>query len=608
MELRELFQLPMPSIPADYRRYGPLVLGLAGWFAALGTYKIAGFGLGVAAVWAGSIAIFGFGIRQLDSQEHGKVRIASRDVLAVLLLLVMFAPLYLVDLYSLPYPVHNDEVELMILETVHIGPGTDLFGISEYLSMPIFLFSAFGWAGRAIGEIELTTMRAVHASLGLLIIAVGYGLFRLSAPRPVAFGAALIVGVNHSLWMLSRMALWDNSALLIELVALAILVQALRARSPSLAFIGGVVAGLGFYFYIPARVAIAIWALLVTCLGVFFRRKIEIKPLIALVAASATGCILIATPLIMTNTRINDTYTSAYRLMITAEGLEHQRLHAVGSLGDESLSTLDAYFVNVKNGLTAFNNREWDNGGMYRNPHAGFSDPLTGTLVWIGLITVMLGWRRGNLPRFGDLLAVLSFSSLLLVLAFVINQAPNFARMLILLPFAAYLAAKGLDWISSAAGRLAESRLDFKPDLIKASLFAVGILVIGFWNFNIVGDYIQFTWEEGDVRGATARYILARSDEPEFEFVVVANGEYPYYDWGEPDVWLDWAGFFADPDHKVSVSDPVEFRQADVAPPFVAFMSAEFFELAGQDLYEKYPSLSIQEMVPDGSVIAMEVR
>ena len=421
MEFRELFQSPLPSIPAEYRRSGPLILGLAGWFAALGTYKIAGFGWGVAFVWAGSIAIFGFGIKQLEVREQTRVRISPPDILALLLLLGMFAPLYLVDLYSLPYPIHNDEAELMILETAHSVPGADLFGISQYLSMPIFLFSAFGWAGRAIGEIELTTMRAVHTSLGLLIIAVGYSLFRLSASRAVAFGAALIVGVNHSLWMLSRMALWDNSALLIELVALAFLIQALRTRSPLLAFIGGVTGGLGFYLYIPARVTVVLWALLVVSLGVFFRRKIEIKPLVAMVAASAAGCILMVTPLLMTNTRISEQYTSSYRLMFTAKGLEHQRLHALGSLGEESMTTLEGFFVNVRHGITAFNNRVWDGGGMYRNPHAGFSDPLTGALIWIGLITVIVGWRRGKLPRYGDLLAVLSFTSLLLVLAFVIN-------------------------------------------------------------------------------------------------------------------------------------------------------------------------------------------
>ena len=50
VELRELFRTPLPSISAEVRQTGPLILGLAGWFAALGTYKIAGFGWGIAAL------------------------------------------------------------------------------------------------------------------------------------------------------------------------------------------------------------------------------------------------------------------------------------------------------------------------------------------------------------------------------------------------------------------------------------------------------------------------------------------------------------------------------------------------------------------------------
>ncbi len=79
--------------------------------------------------------------------------------------------MYLVDLYSLPFPVHNDEVELMRLETELIRPGVDLFGISQYLFMPFYLVSSYGWVGRVIGGIELSTMRVVHAGLGLLTIA-----------------------------------------------------------------------------------------------------------------------------------------------------------------------------------------------------------------------------------------------------------------------------------------------------------------------------------------------------------------------------------------------------------------------------------------------------
>ena len=105
----------------------------------------------------------------------------------------------------------------------------------------------------------------------------------------VAFGAAVMVGVNHSLWMLNRMALWDNSALLFELIALAFLIQGLRTRSPLIAFIVGVAAGIGFYFYLPARVTVILWVLMLACLGLISRRKIEVRRILVLTAASVGG-------------------------------------------------------------------------------------------------------------------------------------------------------------------------------------------------------------------------------------------------------------------------------------------------------------------------------
>jgi len=161
----------------------------------------------------------------------------------------------------------------------------------------------------------------------------------------VAFGAAVMVGVNHSLWMLSRIALWDNSALLFELIALAFLIQGLRTRSPLIAFIGGVAAGFGFYLYLPARVTVILWVLMLACLGLISRRKIEVRRLLLLTASSVAGCTLVAIPLFNTNIRPRDTYSTAYRLMISPEGLEHHRLHASVTLNDEQLSTFDGYLL-----------------------------------------------------------------------------------------------------------------------------------------------------------------------------------------------------------------------------------------------------------------------
>ena len=245
---------------------------------------------------------------------------------------------------------------------------------------------------------------------------------------------------------------------------------------------------------------------------------------------------------------------------------------------------------------------------MYQNPDHGIVDPLTGTLLWIGLAAMVLSWRGGNLPRYGDLLIVVSFFSLLFVLAFVINQAPNYTRMLVLLPFAAYGAARGLYWLSSQVGRGLRSLTSFRSGRIRTTLFGAGILIVGFLNFQIVGDYVRYSWEEGSIRGSTARYLMARTDELDFDIYVVANAEYPYYEWGDPDLWTNWAGFFADPDQALKVLEPAVFLDTFPSPPFVAFMSRDLFEIAREDLYAEFSDLEIEYMMPDKSVLAMEIR
>lgn len=574
---------------------------------SLGAYKLAGFGWIIAVLFVGSIASVGWGLYRLEGRAIALLRVDRADLLTVAIILVIFAPLYLAELYRLPYPIHNDEVRLMVLEAKLARPGADLFGVSEYLSMPILLFSSFGWAGQALGGIALTTMRAVHAGLGVLIVIVSYALFRSTASRLTAFGAAGIVGINHTLWMLSRMALWDNSALLLELIALTVLLYGIKRRSPAMAFLGGVAAGLCFYVYLPARAIVAIWTLFIFSLAFYFRGQVARRSLVTLSSVSLAGCLLIITPLLVTNTHRTDKYTSEYRFLLTATGLEHQRLHALGASGRPDMTTLEGYLFNVEHGLAALNSSEWDNGGMYANPEHGFVDPLTGILLWVGLGAIANTWRRGDRARLGDLLAVVGFMSLWLTLAFVVNQAPNYTRMLGLLPFAAYLAAKGLEWLSTIPRRLVGSRIEALSLSVRSAGFVVGLLAIGVWNLGIVGDYIVFAWEDGSIRGATARYIDARAHIANYSYHLFAGQEHRYYTWGEEREWREWIGFFTADGQQVQVEPAEECGDLGMNPPFTAFMSAAVWEQCGPLLVEEYPKAKIHYTHPSGSRLAVEV-
>ncbi len=211
---------------------------LALWIAGL---LAAGYAFFIRATPASSLCAFGKG-----------------DAYIVLALMAVFAPLYLLRLHSVPFQINTDEISIMVKMQQYVSADQpDLFGLSDYFHFPTLIFVLLGWLGEALGGITLHHMRFIHALFGLAIIAVSYLFFRaISNERLFAAGAALLVGCNHALLAISRMAMRDNLALLIEIGALALLFCGLRRRSYFATYLGGVLAGFGFYNYFPARITL----------------------------------------------------------------------------------------------------------------------------------------------------------------------------------------------------------------------------------------------------------------------------------------------------------------------------------------------------------------
>ena len=76
-------------------------------------------------------------------------------------------------------------------------------------------------------------MRLLHALFALLTIAASYALFRQLLPRRWAFFAGCLLGLSHSLLMISRLAMRENTAVLFEVVALALSSGACATSTPS---------------------------------------------------------------------------------------------------------------------------------------------------------------------------------------------------------------------------------------------------------------------------------------------------------------------------------------------------------------------------------------
>lgn len=583
-------------------RSAPLVTGVGLGALSLVIYQLAGFSVWMLLVWlAGLFALGLYFWRESSSLP----RIRRADVLAGVALLVVFAPLYLARVYEWPVQIITDEPTIMIVsEEYSTADGVDPFGVSTYQTRPALLFLAWGHLGKWMGGIEFSNMRLLHALVGLIAIAASYYLFRQLLPRGWAMFASSIFGLNHAYLMISRLAMRENTAVLAEVVALALLLWGLRRGHLFATFLGGIAAGLGFYFYHPGRAAFVLWVVFLGLLALLYRRRFPLRRLATFGAASLAGFVIMAGPLLIAELeapRISREVDPLAQLLITREGRELQRDWVFED------TVLDGYLKNVEFGLKTFNSTVTDNGQIYINPGHGFVDPVTGILVWVGVGAVGL-WliRRRRRDEPWPLLMLSSFIVLWLGFAFLINQAPKYPRLLIILPFVAYLVTEAVRLVAGQADRFL-SRLGRRRDRWPSVAIASAVLaVIGAWNLAIAWDYIDRGRTEGEPIGSTARYV---ADHPDQQFFLIGdeNGPYPYFSWGLAQWWHDWVARVSP---QAKLADPVgsaEIGSLQPQPPFTFLMSRLLLQSAGADLADRFPNGRVRNVLPDGTLVAFEV-
>ena len=585
------------------RAHAPLAAGIVFGTLALAVYELTGYSVWMLLIWLAGLFAFGLHYWRKSSSLP---RIPRGDALAGLALFVVFAPLYLAHLYEWPVQVISDEPTIMdVSDDYTTKDGVDPFGVSAYATRPSLLFIVWGHLGKLMGGIDLTHMRLLHALVGLLTIVASYYLFRQLLPRGWAMFASAIFGLNHAYLLISRLAMRENTGVFAEVIALVLLLRGLRQGHLFLTFLGGIAAGLGFYVYHPGRAAFVLWAVFLGLLALFYRRQVPLRRIATVGAATLAGFVVMAGPLLIAESKAPPTFREvdpAAQLLITKKGRELQRDWV------SAPTILDGYLKNVKWGLTTFNNKVVDHGWIYVNQGHGFVDPLTGILVWAGVVVVALGLilrRRRGEPW--PLLMLSSFIVLWLGFAFVVNQAPKYPRLLVILPFVAYLVTEVVRFAARQADRLL-GRFGYRlgPALSVGMASAV-LVAIGLWNFAIAWDYIDRGRTQGEPIGSTARYI---ADRPGQQFYLVGdeNGPYPYFSWGIAQWWHDWV---AKVSPKAELAGPVgsqELPTLQPKQPFTLLMSRALLNQAGPGLADRYPNGRVRNVMPDGSLVAFEVR
>jgi Dolichyl-phosphate-mannose-protein mannosyltransferase len=594
LELRRLRLLSEANL-----LWGLGAIGAIAGLASLVSYGESGYSHSMLLLWLTALVALSF---SFWSGSRTLPRITLGDVLAPAGLLLLLAPLYLLALYRWPVQVSSDEVEIIGAAQNYAHPHADVdpFGVSYYFSRPTLLFLGWGKLGELFGGFDLYHMRLLHAVFGLLTILAVYALLRQLLPRWWAVFATCVFGVSHAFLIISRLAMRENTAVLAEVVGLALLLWGLRENHALATFWGGVVAGFAFYVYFPARATLPIWLVFLVALALLSRRRFPVRRILVLGSIAVAGFVLMATPIMIAESHIpptsgpSEAEPTRATLMIYSDAREREQDWVNASSVTEGVKT------NIRWGLGAFNNKVRDNGFIYVNEGHGFVDPLTGILLWLGVGVLGIRLLRRRADE-GVLLAVTGFLILWLSFAFLVNKAPNYTRLLITLPFVAYLVTEAVRWL---AGRWRS--IPGLPALITAG--ALTALVA--WNLAIGWDYVQTGRRSGDAIGSTGRYLAAHDDTKGQKFFLAStdNGSWDYFYFGGLGSALLRLQLFAD--DKTQIQPPVDPRilpQFHAQPPFALFMRRDLWEQVAQPLAQRYPQGRIRNLTGDATRVVLEV-
>jgi len=575
----------------------PIAIGVALGFALLSSSFLGHSTDSSLILWATALLIGGavfYGQRAEPSADRA---LTVKDVFMVAGLLLVLAPFYLAFLRDFPTRINADEIITMDIQRNWLSSPSDPLNLSPiFFYYPRLFFIAEARLAQVFGGVTLVNMRAISALLGLGTIPFAYLFFRSAFSRFQAFFGAAILGFSHTHWILSRMAVWNVTAIFTEMIGLSLAVMAFRRRCPWISFLAGIGLGLTFYSYPVARLSLVI----VAFIGYFELIPNERK--IRLARPMGLGFILCALPIILATLfagRAASNYTRS-QLLIFKEGREQQ-------MGWTYSKTMQPAIVkNITGGLFAFNSRMWDMGNTYPNlwtDKTGIVDPLTGALLWIGIILIL---RRRKPAQGGQALGVaVSFLFLWLFFSFVMNKAPCYPRLLIMLPLAVYLTLIVLTVVGATAKT-------YWPVGIRISdprqmTIVLGAIAIVFWNIRIAGHVMQVGMDRGDEWGDTVRYILNRQTVSRYSYFMVGNKDIPYYYWGYA-YWHTWAGFFVPSHQSFSIIDPSALSALAPKPPFTLFMNNAVLHKDGGAFLHGYTNYTVNPILPDGALVAVEVQ
>ena len=444
----------------------------------------------------------------------GAPYLQKRDLWVVIGLIAFAIPIYLFMNDWLPVQVGADEP--WICGLTRSAADRHLLGSATWGCFPNFAFILFGKMAQLIGEISISNLRTINGVIGVLIVAALYVFYRTGMGPFASACGALIAGFNHSLIAQSRSCYHSTIDVLIETAAYACLIRAFQTTNFWMAFVGGVVAGTGFYFYFPARSIMLIWGITAGIGALTWQRRSRLS-LLKIYAVSFFAFVLTALPQIVALLQEPSTYVSQ-QLLITQEGM-HKFMERYGYKTES-----EAFHTNVINQLTCLNIPKADAWALYWNPSFAFCDAVTGVLLWAGILVSMFFTGKSESEKWLKTLSLSAFAILMFVYACIISCAPTHTRLIMLLPFIGYMAVNAAAFSAQIIARLLARNPQAKQIIYRSIVVLLTLTMVG-GNLYIFRTWLVDGLANGDPLGNVMHYVLKRRQTPNHKWYVISKIE-----------------------------------------------------------------------------------
>lgn len=579
---------------------GALIL----FFTCLIVYGYKGYSNALLVFWIFSLFLLGLFISCLKKPSLF-LPLNRKDLVFLSILALILFPVFLYNNYELPQQATTDEFVILTKYKFITGlESPDLFGLGHHTDYPTLLFYVYGHLTKLLGEINFDNIRTVHAFFGLVIPLLIYGLFRLFASPFFSFGVALLIGFSHSFVVISRMGLTVNNGLLMQTIALFFFFIAIQKKEYVYAYVGGVISGLTFYFNLVGKGIFFVWASFLMLTVLFTAKSHFLKVswwkknrhYVWLGLASILGFVVTISPMILATliSNVNNeqhSYTAS-QLLIFKEGRELQQKWVRAETIEEGV------IINIKNGILLFNQEKTDLGWIYTNPEQGFVDPLTGILLWTGIIFV-LARKKGT----KDFLMLAGFFFYWLLFIFILTKTPNYTRSLIILPFVMFFVMTAITEIGKKIN-CSFPLFGKKTSYVFCTFILFAIVAL---NGLILYDYTQKGFKYPEEVGSTIRYLEEKKSNLEHSYYIITDGGDAYFFDSNENKSMEWIRAIIHQNQSATVLHASELDRP-FEKPFTLFMRGHVWAKNRYLLKIMYPDAKKINMYYDGMFTAIEVN